>query len=205
MLKNTQSSTAKDNNIRAESSDVKQRLILAAQTCYEKNGIKRTTINDIAKTASITRRTVYRYFSSHDDILLAVFERIVDTFWQDLFNDLAFEGDFGECIATALLYSINYAKTTKRHGYMFSNDAQAITNNIYISNYYFIEASYKGLTSIHQEKVSQGLAKEDIDLQMLAEWFNRLILSFVSTPSKVYQSDQELLTLFRSMLTPINN
>lgn len=205
MLKKNLSPTSKGSDSRAESSDARGRLIVAAQTCYEKKGIKQTTINDIALTAKITRRTVYRYFSSHDEILLAVFERVVDTFWQDLFNDLDLTGDFGDCLASALLYSINYAKTTKRHGYMFSNDAQAITNNIYISNYYFIEASYKGLTQIHQQKLRQGLAKEDMDLKMLAEWFNRLILSFLSTPSQVYQTDQQLLELFKSMLSPINH
>lgn len=181
----------------------RERLIAAAQACYAKNGIKQTTINDIAEHASVTRRTVYRYFSSHDEILVAVFERIVDTFWQDLYQDLSLEGHFSDCLAQALLYSINYAKTTERHGYMFANDAQAITNEVYINNHQFIAASQEGLNKIYQHRLADNQAKADINMAMLAEWFNRLILSFLSTPSQTYQSDDELLTLFKHMLGPI--
>ncbi|NRB37537.1 MAG: TetR/AcrR family transcriptional regulator [Pseudomonadales bacterium] len=192
-----------DNSRKTETSAAQQRIIWAAQTCYAEKGIKQTTINDIANEANITRRTVYRHFSSHDEILLVVFERVVETFWQDLYRDLNLHGDFGECLAQALLYSINYAKTAERHGYMFSNDGQAITNNIYISNTYFIEASHRGLNGIYQKKKAEGLASSNLNIEMLAEWFNRLILSFLSTPSQVFQSDEDLLRLFRHMLAPV--
>ena len=189
---------------RSETSDARERLIQAAQKCYREKGIKQTTINDIAAAAKITRRTVYRHFSSHDEILLAVFERVVDSFWEDLYRDITLQGDFGDSLPEALLYSINYAKTTERHGYMFANDAQAITNDIYISNFAFIEASQKGLQQIYALKLSQGLAASDLNIQMIAEWFNRLILSFLSTPSQIYQDDKQLLALFKNMLSPIN-
>ena len=124
--------------------DARERLIISAQNCYAQKGIKQTTIAHIAADAQITRRTVYRHFSSHEEILLAVFERVVDIFWQDLQQNLTLQGDFGDCLVEALIYSINYAKTTGRHGYMFANEGQAITNDLYIRHKRFIDASEKG-------------------------------------------------------------
>lgn len=183
--------------------DARERLIISAQNCYAQKGIKQTTIAHIAADAQITRRTVYRHFSSHEEILLAVFERVVDIFWQDLQQNLTLQGDFGDCLVEALIYSINYAKTTGRHGYMFANEGQAITNDLYIRHKRFIDASEKGLNTVYQKKLSQGLADEGLNLQMLAEWFNRLILSFLSTPSQLYQTDEDLRQLFRLMLAPV--
>lgn len=183
--------------------DARERLIVSAQNCYVKNGIKQTTIADIAADAKITRRTVYRHFSSHEEILLAVFEKVVDIFWQDLQANLELQGDFGDCLVEALIFSIQYAKKTGRDGYMFANEGQAITNDLYIRHQRFIDASENGLKAIYEKKLIQGLAHKGVNLQMLAEWFNRLILSFLSTPSQLYQSDEDLRALFKAMLAPV--
>ena len=42
----------------------------------------------------------------------------------------------------------------------------------------------------------------ELDLVMVMEWFNRVVVSYLATPSPFYQSDSELLMLFRAMLLP---
>lgn len=39
-----------------------ERVVRAAYKCFERNGIDRTSIEDIAREAGVTRPTVYRYF-----------------------------------------------------------------------------------------------------------------------------------------------
>jgi AcrR family transcriptional regulator len=53
--------------------DVRRRLVLnAARDIYARNGVENTTMADIADAVGYTRRTLYTYFSSHDEILLLV-------------------------------------------------------------------------------------------------------------------------------------
>jgi AcrR family transcriptional regulator len=46
-----------------------ERIIRAAYMCFERYGIHRTSIEDIAREAGVTRPTVYRYFKGKLDIV----------------------------------------------------------------------------------------------------------------------------------------
>jgi len=55
----------------------RDRLLDAAEACFERSGISKTTVEDIAKQASVSRATVYRYFAGRgwhvDDQVLEAF------------------------------------------------------------------------------------------------------------------------------------
>jgi AcrR family transcriptional regulator len=55
--------------------EARNRLLDAAEVCYERHGVSRTTVDDIAREASVHRTTVYRYFGSRDDVLAFVILR----------------------------------------------------------------------------------------------------------------------------------
>jgi AcrR family transcriptional regulator len=52
----------------------KKILLKSAIDCFITKGIKSTTIEDIAKVANVTRRTVYRYFNGKSDIIAALID-----------------------------------------------------------------------------------------------------------------------------------
>ena len=53
--------------------DTRRRFILdAARALFEESGIESTSMDDIAAAAEYTRRTLYAYFKSRDDICLRV-------------------------------------------------------------------------------------------------------------------------------------
>jgi len=51
-------------------------ILEAAQSCFARYGFFKTTILDIAAQAKVTRRTVYRYYPTKEDILAAVEEEV---------------------------------------------------------------------------------------------------------------------------------
>ena len=44
----------------------KARLMDAAEECFDRYGVVKTTMDDIAKTAGVSRPTVYRHFDDRD-------------------------------------------------------------------------------------------------------------------------------------------
>ena len=46
-----------------------ERIIAAAYECFDRFGIRKTTIEDIASAAGLSRPTVYNYFSNKDEIV----------------------------------------------------------------------------------------------------------------------------------------
>ncbi len=58
-----------------ESSEVQRRLLDAAEACFAQFGLRKTTMEDVARSAGMSRATVYRHFENRDDLLMSVVER----------------------------------------------------------------------------------------------------------------------------------
>jgi AcrR family transcriptional regulator len=52
-----------------------ERLLDAAASCYARFGLAKTTAEDVAREAGISRATLYRHFKNRDELLLAVVAR----------------------------------------------------------------------------------------------------------------------------------
>ncbi|MBP3726127.1 MAG: TetR/AcrR family transcriptional regulator [Bacteroidaceae bacterium] len=55
-------------------SRTRQTLVEVARQLFAKNGLEKTTMNDIAQTSGKGRRTLYTYFKNKEDIYVAVIE-----------------------------------------------------------------------------------------------------------------------------------
>jgi AcrR family transcriptional regulator len=58
--------------MRKKQDQFKQRIVEAAYESFWRSGFKRTSVDTIAARAGLTKRTVYAYFRSKDDLLAAV-------------------------------------------------------------------------------------------------------------------------------------
>ncbi len=58
--------------MRRKTEVTQQRIIDAAYECFWRSGFTRTSLNTIAARAGVTKRTLYSYFRSKDDLLAAV-------------------------------------------------------------------------------------------------------------------------------------
>lgn len=55
-----------------------QRITRAALALFLKQGIKRTSVDEIAHAAGLTRVTIYRYFPRREQIVLAAFNHVIE-------------------------------------------------------------------------------------------------------------------------------
>ncbi len=58
--------------MRRKSDETRRRIIDAAYECFWRAGFTRTNLDSIAARARVTKRTLYSYFRSKDDLLAAV-------------------------------------------------------------------------------------------------------------------------------------
>ena len=72
--------------MRKRSEDVRRRIVDAAYESFWRLGFRRSTVDLIAARAGLTKRTVYGYFRSKDDLLAAVLQR-----YDDLLTSLPFK------------------------------------------------------------------------------------------------------------------
>ena len=55
-----------------DSDEARARILAAAASCVERYGAQKTRLADVASELGVTRQTVYRYYSSVDEMLVAV-------------------------------------------------------------------------------------------------------------------------------------
>ena len=53
----------------AKRANTEESILSAAYACFERYGIRKTTIDDIAQEAGVSRATMYRYFASKEQVL----------------------------------------------------------------------------------------------------------------------------------------
>ena len=54
--------------------DVRERIVQSAIECFSKNGFDRSRMDDIAKTADLSKGTLYLYFKSKEDLFYDICE-----------------------------------------------------------------------------------------------------------------------------------
>ena len=61
--------------MRTKSAETRRRIVDAAYQSFWRSGFRRSSVDGIAERAEVTKRTVYAYFRSKDDLLAAVLAR----------------------------------------------------------------------------------------------------------------------------------
>ena len=57
---------------RAANGDARSEILRAGERCIQRYGIRKTTMDDIAREARMSRPSVYRYFADREELLLAL-------------------------------------------------------------------------------------------------------------------------------------
>ena len=176
------------------------RILNAARSCYQRVGILKVSMEDIAAEAEISRRTLYRHFSSHHEILSNVIQNAAGEFLDRLSHELRNIESFDDFFVEALLYSIERGPEVSSHAFLFGNDILPVMNELYLSSEGFRELSTNFWR--HEFIKRNHPDTHSLNIEMISEWFNRLVLSYLTTPTKLYNSKAELNDLFNTMVKP---
>jgi len=58
--------------------EVKDTILSEARKCFHLYGFKKTTVDDIVVRTGVSKKTLYKHFSSKDDVIKAVIEQIME-------------------------------------------------------------------------------------------------------------------------------
>lgn len=90
----------------------RERIIDAAEECFGRFGVAKTTVEDIAAAAKLSRATVYRSISGgRDELILAVVVRELHRFLDRLAERLRRERSVPEAIVEGTLDAIEYVRS----------------------------------------------------------------------------------------------
>ncbi|MFW0785213.1 helix-turn-helix domain-containing protein [Gordonia sp. CPCC 206044] len=87
--------------------EARLQILEAAERTFERFGVGKTTMDDIAKEANISRPTVYRYFSDRDTLITALIEVRSRRMFAKARTYLRKRKTFGEQIVDGLIFLVD--------------------------------------------------------------------------------------------------
>lgn len=180
---------------------VRRQILRGARDCFVRLGITRTSMQDVARAAGVSRGTVYRYFADRETLVREFadwqnrrFRREADA------RLLAFE-QIEEQLAEFAVFMVEYME---RGG---AAPERAIRINSEIHSLYLdrhgngmFGGMIDWIAGMLETGRARGQLRPDLDLRLAAEWIARLFVSLASIPGVGFDTGkrEELRDFVRS-------
>lgn len=89
---------------------IAERILTGARICFEKLGMKRTTLEDIAREAKVSRQTVYNHMSSKQNIIDQVTLAEIRLVQAEMARRMKRYDNFADRLTEALVISVRIAQ-----------------------------------------------------------------------------------------------
>lgn len=196
--------TTATNDSAAGTDSIEARILDAALVQFEKQGFKKTTIEDIARQASVDRVTVYRRIGSRDDVVKAVTAREVQRVVAEI---VELSGGFDtadELVAALFTAVVNRWRTHPFAQRMLSLEPERTLGQLTTEGGAPFTMTVAAMVVILQGAAARGLFAELPDTARV-EIVCRIVHSFILQPVGTIpmESDAELEAFARKYLLPI--
>ena len=174
----------------------------AAESCLQRFGLAKTTIEDVAQAAGLSRATVYRQFGSRDALLLAVAARDAERVASQAELYLQRFEDVGSWIVEGILFCLREIPKQPLLGQFLAPQELGTASRMLLTSDRMLAIGSEILRPMFEPARREGLLHRDLELDALMEWVLRIVMSYLAVPGPPARTEQELRQLLRSMLLP---
>lgn len=181
---------------------VRERLLDAAEGCLEQFGPQKTSMEDVARAAGMSRATVYRYFENRDALLLGVASRQASALAGEAIQYLAQFDNISDWLVEGLLFTLREIPKRPVFSSLVSSLDASAASNLLLGSSGLIQIGVKVLHPMFGNAKEQGLLREGVDIDMLIEWLLRVLWTYLNAPSQAATDEDGMRRLFHMMLIP---
>lgn len=161
--------------------DARNRLVDAAEACFTRFGVAKTTLEDIATEAGVSRATVYRYFEGgRDEIILGVVLREGREFLASLGRRVQREQTLEDAIVEGVMYTVAAVRKNDHLALLFAPEVAGHTTSIAGASAALYDLTQDFLRPIFEQARTAGQLRDGIIAEDAAEFVLRMILSLLS-------------------------
>ncbi|WP_280270974.1 TetR/AcrR family transcriptional regulator [Nocardia wallacei] len=181
------------------------RILDAALIQFQKVGVKKTTIEDVARQAGVDRVTVYRRMGSRDDLVQAVINREVAAVLTELAEIPERHDDISDLVADVFVTVVTRWRTNPLVERMLAVEPERVVMKLTVDGATTFAMCVSATAAALDAAVQRGLLEPSPDLMTRAEIVCRIVHSMVLAPEGVahLSTDADLSTFARTYLTPI--
>jgi AcrR family transcriptional regulator len=166
------------------------RILTAAFDQAEDFGLRRFTMDDVARRVGVSRVTIYRYFPKKDQLINALLMRELRRFLTKLDAVIEAEHTSEAKLSQGLLFCLTFLRAHRVLNRLLRTEPELILPYLTIRAGHVVAAARSWIARHIRDEVAAGrIALPEQDIDMLAELLVRTVISLVITPETVLPVD----------------
>lgn len=154
-------------------------MLRAAERCIQRLGIRKTTMNDIAREARMSRPSIYRFFADREQLLYALTEQHSRALTEKTHEFLDQQDSFQDALVEGLLYLASHGNRDPFTRLLVSPDDPEFSSHIGASD---TAAKLTGefWDPLLDQAERTGQMRQDLDRKLVHIWLANVGLTLMS-------------------------
>lgn len=165
------------------------RILDAGAVCVRRWGIRRLSMNAVARQAGVSRRTVYMYFPDRDALVEAVLACMAAALVEIIAPDVRQRETLAEQVAEAAV-RIHALLPAEAELGLGRRPGEAVSATLILVRSPRVVRTWLAFwRPLVEEARDRGEVRADLDVDMAVEWIMRMHVSLVTFPAQTFDPD----------------
>lgn len=181
------------------------RLLDAAYEQFCRMGIQRSSMEDVARRAGLSRITLYRRFATKDELVEQVMLREFRRYFDRFLVDIQQAESAADRVVLGFVSSLRAIRGNPMIGGLISAEPNLVAGSMIGDDGLMLATVRQFLAAQLRQEQRAGNVSADLDTDLVAEMMVRISASFLAIPSHVIDldSDDELAAIAWQFLVPM--
>jgi AcrR family transcriptional regulator len=161
----------------ADDFDRRDQILDAANECFTQLGIQRTSVQDVARMAKVSRGTIYRYFEDRDVLIEAAIEHGAQRFYREVAAAMENKTTLAEKLGAMAETHAKILLEHRTRNRLMADDAELMRHMVSDGDS-AVRRTTKFLEPYVRDAQKRGEVGAGVNVTAASEWLARIIYSF---------------------------
>jgi TetR/AcrR family transcriptional regulator, repressor for uid operon len=190
---------------RVDGDEATARILDAAYEQFCRLGIRRSTMEDVAQRAGVSRITVYRRFASKDALVEQVIRREFRRYFDQFLVDIQQARTLADRVVLGFASSLRAIRRNPLIGGLMAVEPDMVVPSMIGDGGRTMATVARFVAGQLRKEQSAGNVSRDVDVELVAELMVRVSTSFLITPTQLIDldDDEQVHAVARRFLVPM--
>lgn len=174
-----------------DTDQTRKRLLDAAYEQFCRLGIHRSSMEDVARRANLSRITVYRRFATKDVLVEQVILREFRRYFEQFLVDIEDARTAADRVVLGFVSSLRAFRGNPLIGGLLTTDPNLLASSMIGDDGRMLAAVQRFLAGQLRSEQAAGNVPADLDIDLVAEMMARISASFLAVPSHIVDLDDD--------------